>query len=277
MAQEAKNETKRISEDQRFHYIGFEVFPGKPKDLFKSDAEREKLVDQVKAKRSSGQIIRDGCTLMLERVSKGEKLVLTAACAIVLVALFMPWYSLYNEVPTAAPAGASTQSASGGQTSAGESANEEVITMTRLQRKMTRTYANKLGIEGLIAIGTVGGAVFSSGLSLMLTGVLFFIMTLACLALPIRTLMALYGGKGDADQQALHLKKYLQYNWIPLVVFVAGLILSLFGGSYGFNAQGTFSSLGAGYSVAAYLGSLSWGFFVAVAAATLLALKGIEI
>jgi hypothetical protein len=275
MAQDAKNDFKRVSEEQRFHYIGFEVFPGKPGELFKNDAEKQQLVDRAKAKRSRGQIIRDQCTLMYERVSRGERLIMTVAAALVIAAVFMPWYSVYNEVPAAGTGQTSTGAV--GQTVAGESANEEVITMTRIQRKMNRTTITKLGIEGIFSIGSVAGPVFSSGFSLMVTGLLFLIVTLACLALPIQALYSLYGVKGDPDQTALYLKKHLLYNWLPLVVFAAGLVLSFFGGSYGFNAKDTLSSLGAAYGPGAYLGSLSWGFFVAVAGSTMLALKGIEI
>ena len=43
---EKKNEIKRvISEDERFHYIGFEVFPGKPKDLFESEEEKKNIIE----------------------------------------------------------------------------------------------------------------------------------------------------------------------------------------------------------------------------------------
>jgi len=278
MAQNGKNEVTRISEEQRLRYIGFEVFPGKPKDLFKSEAEKQQFVDQVKARRSGGRSVRERCTLMDERVSRGERLILTVAAALVMVALFMPWYSIHNEVPVG---GAGQTSASGapaaGQTVAGESANEEVITMTKYQRRTTRVTTNKLGVEGLVAIGTVGGAIFSSGFALMVTGLLFLTLTLGCLALPALTLYELYFVKGDADQQALVLKKRLTYNWIPLLAFAAGLILSFLGGTYSFNAPATFSSLGAHYGPGAYLGSLAWGFYVALAGSTLLALKGIEI
>jgi len=88
---------KRISDKQRFSYIGFEVFPGTPKDLFKSDAEKKKLIEQLHTRRSETGA-REHCTLMEERVSLVDRLVLTIACVVILAALFLPWYSAYNEV-----------------------------------------------------------------------------------------------------------------------------------------------------------------------------------
>ncbi|MBU0985412.1 MAG: hypothetical protein KKA42_16175 [candidate division Zixibacteria bacterium] len=100
MADEGKkNPTgKRIAEDQRMHYIGFEVFPGKPKDLFKTKAEQQRYVDGVVKKRASGDILRDHCTLMETRVSGLERVVLTIASLVMIAALFLPWYTAYQEV-----------------------------------------------------------------------------------------------------------------------------------------------------------------------------------
>lgn len=89
---------KPITEAQRFRYIGFEVFPGKPKDLFKSDKEKAKYVDGVVAKRTKGDVLRDQCTLLEQRVSMTDRLVLTIASIIIFATLFIPWYSAYNEI-----------------------------------------------------------------------------------------------------------------------------------------------------------------------------------
>ncbi|RKX26078.1 MAG: hypothetical protein DRP45_04460 [Candidatus Zixiibacteriota bacterium] len=88
----------RISEKDRFKYIGFEVFPGKPKDLFKNEAEKKKLLAQLEAKREKGEILREHCTLMEERVTFIERLVLTVASLAIFLALFLPWYSAYMEI-----------------------------------------------------------------------------------------------------------------------------------------------------------------------------------
>ncbi len=100
MAEEEKKKdaARQIREDDRFRYIGFEVYPGKPKDLFKSDEEREKYVDALKAKRERGEIIREDCKLTEERVSWTDRIVLTFASIVVIASLFIPWFSIYNEV-----------------------------------------------------------------------------------------------------------------------------------------------------------------------------------
>ena len=119
-----KSTTKPISDQQRFKYIGFEVFPGKPKDLFKSDAEKKKYVGDVMAKREKGETLRDQCTLLEERVSFIDRLVLTIASVVIIITLFIPWYAAYNEIveettePAAAvPAAVVTDSSATGELS----------------------------------------------------------------------------------------------------------------------------------------------------------------
>ena len=93
-----ENQNSRIDEKKRFNYIGFEVFPGEPKDLFKSDAEKKKYVDKVQAKRQGHDALREDCTLLEERVSGFDRIVLTIAAVVVVASLFLPWYSAYNEI-----------------------------------------------------------------------------------------------------------------------------------------------------------------------------------
>ncbi len=93
--------SRRISDAQRYRYVGFEVFPGKIKDLFKSDAEREKLIETVRAKRAKADALhalREECTLLEDRVTMRDRIVLAIACAAILVSLFLPWYSVFNEI-----------------------------------------------------------------------------------------------------------------------------------------------------------------------------------
>lgn len=93
-----KGSSNRINEKDRMKFIGFEVFPGKTKDLFKSDAEKDKLIKNLQAKRASGEIIREECLLCEERVSTLDRFTLIIACLVIFGALFVPWYGVYNEI-----------------------------------------------------------------------------------------------------------------------------------------------------------------------------------
>lgn len=325
----------RISETERYKFIGFDVFPGKPEDLFKDEAEKQKLIEGVKSKRKSASTLREACILLEERVTFGEKLILAASSLAILVALTLPWYSAYTVVPIEAEPVAETSetadplaatdidtlagmgditaqaddslalagltegdadlaageplevenieeeavaaAAKGITIHAGERANEQIITAHVARAKTTREYSHLTGFGAFASLGSVGPAVFSSGFVLVITGVLMLIYALLCIVLPVLNFYTLFGIKGTPDETAEKIKKYLRFNWLPLILFGVVLFLSFFGADYGFNTEESFTSLGESYSVAALLGTMSWGIFVALAASVMVAVKGIEI
>ena len=272
--QNSKPSARRISPDERFHYIGFDVFPGKPAELFKSDAEKQNFVKAVVDKRSKKDFIRDHCSLLIERVSSLERVVLITTSVIILLSLFLPWYSAYNEI-VEKPAGSATVSGQTAQKAAEEGV--EVISALRTQQKVRKETSTMWGIEALIAFGSTAGNMLSSGFVLILTALLMLGYTLACAVLPVRTLKALFTLKGNPDEVALKLKQLLRFNWIPVMLLAASFIFSFFGADYGFSAQSTFTSLGASYGPGVFLGTLSWGLLVSLAGFIIQAVKAIEI
>lgn len=321
MAEEEKkvSTAKRISDKERFRYIGFDVFPGRIKNLFKSDVEKDKLVDRVRQKRTNRDLgaLRDDCTLLEERVSLSDRVVLTVACLFMVAALFFPWYSAYNEIVEEPAEEAAVVADSGavedslltdsvavaaleGETEAivdvtteaggdvvaeqevieddySEAPKEEIIHGYVAKKKIHKEYSRLTGLGSLASLGSAGSHVFSSGFVVILTGLLFLILTLSCLLLPAYTLYGLFGIKGNSDQKALKLKSILKLNWLPLLLFVAALIISFVGADYGPGTSSLYTSLGDSYGVAVFLGSLSWGVFITLAASIMLAAKGIEI
>ncbi|MBN1213084.1 MAG: hypothetical protein JXA92_10935 [candidate division Zixibacteria bacterium] len=302
----------RISERERFRYIGFEVFPGKPKDLFRTDAEKKLYVDSVIEKRSHGDLLRHQCTLTEERVTLKEKLILTLACVVILFSLFIPWYSAYTEIvdknvaattvfdenaPVVSDslAPVSPVGDSLGQTAAAvepegtanpdsvktfaqeATSHEEVIHGMQAKRRVRKEYERLSGVGAILALGSVGSYIFSSGFILVITAILFLVYTLLCIGLPLFNLYNIFGMKGKEDDKALTLKKYLKWNWIPVILFVFTLVLSFFGANYAPDAVGTFTSIGVSYGPAVFLDSLSWGIFITIGAFILLAVKGVEI
>jgi len=300
-----KSAAKRIPDSQRFKYIGFEVFPGKPKDLFKSDAEKSKFVDAVIAKRAKGEVIREECILLEERVTTRDRVVLAIASLVILVTLFIPWYSAYNEVVEETEVPAATEmrfDSIGAATTEGDSvfmateenldtttliaadepteaggSSEEVIHGMKARKRIYREYSRLSGLGAFLALGNLGSQVFSSGFILVLTAIILMLYTILCIALPVYTLYGLFGVKGKADERALRLKKILRYNWVPLVLIVFTIIISFVGAKYSFDPAMFYSSLSTGYGIGVLLNSLSWGIFVSLCAFILVAVKGIEI
>ncbi len=146
-----KDSAKRINEKDRMKFIGFEVFPGKTKDLFKSDAEKDKLIKNLQAKRASGEIIREECLLCEERVSKLDRFTMLIACLIIFGALFVPWYGVYNEIEEVAAITHEEQNAVG-----------EVLDSTAVALAGDSLLADSLGEMAAVVDSTVIAAVTES-------------------------------------------------------------------------------------------------------------------
>lgn len=258
---------RRVSPEERLRYIGFDVFPGKPGELYANEAEKQKYLEAARRRKGIGQSFREHCALLEERVTTVERTILTAVCVMIILSLALPWYTASNTriiEPTAAVA-------------TGGAANEEIMTSAQLFKKTETTSVSLSGIGGLLGIGSVGGMMFSSGFALMLTAVVMLLYTLAAIVVPIMTLRALYVGKGSADQRALTLKKQLRMNWYPFLLFVFALLISFLGSDYGFVPANYFTSLGTSYGPGVFIGSMSYGLLVSLGGFLILAAKGIEI
>jgi hypothetical protein len=87
-----------LDPEKRFKYVGFDVQPGKIKDLFKSEAEKEEWVEKVRERRKkSGSRIRDASSFEKPRVAGYEKAVLTVTSLLMVISLFLPWFSGFHE------------------------------------------------------------------------------------------------------------------------------------------------------------------------------------
>ncbi len=330
---EGENKSQSFeSSNERFKYIGFDVFPGKPGNIFKSEEERRSLIERVMRKftRSQGEV-RDQCTLMEERVSTLEKAFLAVAAVVLIVSLFLPWFSGYYEIvttrqvssegggvtaavaeagetpvvdsaammaaidPAATAESAENVPAGGANEGTGEMAavtdteqptDTGAVTGTvegNAERMMTVTevtHDNRSlsGIRAILALGTYGSMVFSSGFILVISGILMIVFFLGCIIMAVLNLYVLYFVKKPSpDEYALYLKKMLRYNWIPVFIWLAVFVLSFIGAGYGFNHEGMVKQVGNSYGAAAFLGLASFGMYITLGAFLILALKGKEI
>ncbi|SYZ74133.1 membrane hypothetical protein [Candidatus Zixiibacteriota bacterium] len=264
--------------DYRYKYLGFEVKPGKIGDLFKSDSEKESWIKRMLDKRKQGAKLREHNSLEVPRVASYEKIVLTITSIILVLSLFLPWFSGYKEIVIESKP--TTQEVTGGTgTEAGTTDEHGFSSISAVQKRqeIRREYYSMSALGALISFGDVGGKVFSSGFALMLTGLFILIYMLACIGLAVMTLKALYGFKGDPDSFALNLKKILKWNWILVAIWGFCLILSSFGADYSFNPAGGLAQLGKSYGIGTYIGILGYGFYLALAAGIMNAVKASEI
>jgi hypothetical protein len=312
-------EEKQFDPDKRFKYVGFEVHPGKIRDLFKSKAEEEKWVNRVREKRKGGLRAREKTSFDVPRVAGYEKVVLTITSLLLVVSLFLPWFSGYHEYEVEAvaaerPAAAlmdslgdeapadsaaleaadtsaigqetarmtDSMSAMGATETMAEAETRELerdesgfasITAAKKRKEIRKEHKEA---SALASLG-MAGMVFSSGVVLKITGILFIIYMLFCILAALYTLYSLYFIKGDPDSKALKLKKALKYNWIPIGIWVFCLVISFVGASYSFDASDMMKQIGVAYGIGTYLGILGYGFYISLFCFIMNAVKATEI
>ncbi|PKK82745.1 MAG: hypothetical protein CVT49_12135 [candidate division Zixibacteria bacterium HGW-Zixibacteria-1] len=302
---------KAFDPDNRFRYIGFEVHPGKIKDLFKSEAEKEALVKEVRAKRESGMLGREKTTFDIPRIASYEKIVLTITSLVLIVSLFLPWFSGYREFvvesidttvvgeqamlpdslgmqmtdSSALAAGMIGSAEATGTQVAGRVADATAsqpvkddkgfasVSSQRKRQELRREYEKASAVGSLLLMGDV----LSSGIILKITGILFLLYMIFSLGGGLYNLYALYGLKGDMDTKALKLKKVMAYAWVPVGIWFFCLILSFFGASYSFDSTETIKQIGTSYGPGTYLSILGYGFYISLACFIMNAVKAAEI
>lgn len=151
------------------------------------------------------------------------------------------------------------------------------LQVSRKKTKIVRTPYSWSGVQILVSLGSTGSKIFSSGVILIVSGILFLVYMLLSLAIPGYIGYCVMTIKGHPDEVALKLKSILKLAWIPVLVWVAILVLSVIGADYGFDTTDALEQVGESYGIGAFLGLLGAGFYLSLAGFVLAGSKSVEI
>ncbi len=187
MVEEKKGEKE---EDLRYKYIGFEVFPLKPRKFWKNAEEEKRYLEETKKRKEKGEREeRDHSVVFVPIFTPVEKWVLSLTSSLMILSVFLPWFTFTR----------------------GESA----IRYNALQY--------------LINLGT---AMTYSGLGGPLLGlsvIIFLFVILSSFIFGILNLLALYSKTNSEGGYLQKLKRSLRLNFVPLLLWLIAVILSIFG------------------------------------------------
>ena len=89
--------SEKVSEEDRFKYVGFEIYPGKTKDFWESEEEKNKYLEERRQKKSQSSLLeREHCLIKTVLFSKADKVILTFTSLLMVASLFLPWFSVKN-------------------------------------------------------------------------------------------------------------------------------------------------------------------------------------
>lgn len=89
------NAQEGVSEEDRFKYIGFDIYPSKTKEFWQSEEEKKKYLEEIRQKNSRSTLLeRDHSLIKMKVFSRADKLILTITSFLMVVSLFLPWFSV---------------------------------------------------------------------------------------------------------------------------------------------------------------------------------------
>ena len=185
-----KKTEERVSEETRYKYIGFDVYPGKTKRFWKSEEEKRKRLEQIKKRGARTAVEEREHSLVRATVfSRVDRIILTITSFLLTVSLILPWFSIR-----------------------GETFHTQVI-----------------GVGFFLKMGTLFGYAPLSGPLFSIFVVLVALTILFSFAAGLISLLAIYKKHSDVESYLTNLKKRLKLNRIPLVLWVALIVVSTIG------------------------------------------------
>jgi hypothetical protein len=85
---------EKINPDElRYNYLGFEYEPGKIKDFWTSEEEKQKYLKKVREHAGKITLERDFSIVNAGLLNKADKIIISVASALMVLSLLMPYYS----------------------------------------------------------------------------------------------------------------------------------------------------------------------------------------
>jgi hypothetical protein len=236
MAQAAnpQNAGDGIKPEDRYRYIGFQVFPSKSERFWQSDAEAQQFASKVRAGLGESVLHREFSLLETEAMGKADRWILSIAGLVMLLTVAMPWIA-YRTVDAS---------------------------------NYSLSWPSALGV----LLGGMGTA-FSSGIGVGLSAILGLVVMVATPLLGAWTLAMVWRKAKTPDAYLVGLRTPLKLSYIVFFCGLGVIFLSFFGGHIpGFESWGLIDPP-EHYGVSALLSILSFGPYVALGMALVCAVK----
>lgn len=189
---------KKPDSDAIYRYLGFDVYPGKVDDFWKSDDEKKRFVRQVKAR--DGQISlldRDTAILNIKSMTVVDKAVSIIGGAILILAFFLPVYSID-------PSGRGISGSA---------------------------------ISYFLNLPFISSYAASGGIVMVLTMIIFALLLLSCPAAGVLNILGILN-KNKGDKYLETVKKFNRFTYVSILLYALLFIILLFGGPHPFGSLG---------------------------------------
>jgi len=227
------------SADDRYRYIGFDVFPGKIRKFWKDDSERDGYLSHVRE--AHGKFVplsRANSIVAAQAMSNTERLLIAMGSLLLVLAPFFPWFSF-----------------------------------TRGTEKFMYS-----GYTILLKTGPIMKFLSLGSGSLTTFYIFVVVLMLLSMLFGLATLYGLFlARKHEASGDLSFLHKVLNWHYLPIVGWVALLAMAASPTELPYGPSLGLTEVGTSLNIASLIGSTSVGFWIPIGALWVNAVKGSDI
>lgn len=212
--------------EERYRYIGFDVYPSKAPRVFKDTAEEQQYLDKIRRKAKSWSALdRDFSLVNLPSYSRTDKLILSVGSFLLVVSFFLPWFSFRW--------------------------GENVYSFSALTALL-----NSGKIFDFIALGGSGAVVLV---------ILIAVFMILAFAAGIANLLSLFSKTKEPDRYWKKMRKLTKLGYVPILIWLVVLMISVVGFRTPFWEVAGVSQLGEKFGIVNLISLTHLGLWLAFA------------
>lgn len=189
---------KKSDSDAIYKFLGFDVYPGKVKDFWKSDDEKKRFIGQVKARGGQLSVLdRDTALLNIKSMTIVDKAISLIGGAILILAFFLPVYSID-------PSGRGISGS---------------------------------GISYFLNLPFIGSYAAWGGVAMVLTMIIFSLVLISCPVAGVLNILGVLN-KNKGEKYLETVKKFNRFTYVPILLYAVLFIILIFGAPHPFGSLG---------------------------------------
>jgi hypothetical protein len=189
---------RKSDSDTVYKYLGFDVYPGKVGEFWKSDDEKKQFIRHVKARGGQISVLdRDTALLNIKSMTLIDKAISIVGGALLILAFFLPVYSID-------PSGRGISGS---------------------------------GISFFLNLPFIGSYAAWGGIVMILTLIVFSLLLLSCPVAGVLNILGVLN-KNKGDKYLETVKKFNRFTYIPILLYAVLFIILILGAPHPFGSLG---------------------------------------
>ncbi|EQB63775.1 MAG: hypothetical protein RBG1_1C00001G1354 [candidate division Zixibacteria bacterium RBG-1] len=174
--------------EERYRYIGFDVYPAKAERVFKDPAEEKLYLEKIKKKEKSlPGFERDFSLVYVPAFTRADKIILTVFSFLLTASFFLPWFSF-----------------------------------TQMGTKFSFS-----ALTALLNLGKISDFIPLGGIPAIVIVILTAVFMISSFVLGVVNLLTIFSKAKDPERYWIRLKKFIKLGYFPILIWSMVLVISI--------------------------------------------------